>query len=88
MFVDYAKVFTRDKLDADSPDDEISSYGVGATLNIPKKQGKYPGFSFALTYAHPLPNADTPTRSTSGFGGSFPYPHTRGTVYLSTMIRY
>ena len=88
MFVDYAKVFTRDGPPSEKSDEEISSFGAGATLNIPKKQGKYPGFSFALTYAHPLPNADTPTRSTSGFGGSFPYPHTRGTVYLSTMIRY
>jgi len=88
MFVDYAKVFTRDKLDADSPDDEISGYGVGVTLNVPKKQGKYPGFSFALSYAQPVPGMDEPARSTGGFGPSKPIPTPRGTVYLSSMIRY
>ena len=88
MFVDYAKVFTRDKLDADTPDDEISSYGVGATLNIPKKEGKYPGLSFAISYAQPIPGMDEPARSTGGFGPSKPFPTPRGTVYLSGMVRY
>ena len=88
MFVDYAKVFTRDKLNADSPDDEIGGYGVGVTLNVPKKQGKYPGFSFALSYAQPIPGMDEPARSTGGFGPSKPFPTPRGTVYLSSMIRY
>ena len=88
MFVDYAKVFTRNRLTSDAADDEISSYGVGATLNIPKKQGKYPGFSFAISYAHPIPGMDVPARSTGGFGPSAPSLNSRGTVYLSSMIRY
>ena len=88
MFVDYAKVFTRDGPPSEKSDEEISSFGAGATLNIPKKQGKYPGFSFALSYAQPIPGMDEPARSTGGFGPSKPFPTPRGTVYLSTMIRY
>ena len=88
IFLDHGKVFTRDKLSLESADDEISGFGAGATLNIPKKENKYPGFSFAISYAHPMPDSDVPARSTGAFGASVPYLYPRGTIYLSGMTHY
>ncbi len=88
MFIDHGRVFTRDRLSTETTDDELSGFGVGATLNIPKKENKYPGFSFAISYGHPMPNADVPARSTGGFGASVPHLYPRGTIYLSGMTHY
>ena len=75
IFVDSGRVFVRDKLSSETTDEDISSAGAGITLNIPKKENKYPGFSFAFSYGHPMPSAKLPGRG-------------RGTIYLSGMTNY
>ena len=75
-FFDSGRVFVRNKLPTETSDEDISSFGAGLTLNIPKKENKYPGFSFAVSYGVPVP------------GGKKPSDTSWGTVYLSGLINY
>jgi hypothetical protein len=69
-------VFVRNYLPTERWAQDISSYGVGLTLNIPKKEDKYPGLSFAVSYGVPVP------------GGKKPSDRSWGTIYLSGLINY
>ena len=55
--------------------DGVTTRCLGKRFNTQKKENKYPGFSFAFSYGHPMPSAKLP-------GGG------RGTIYLSGMTNY
>ena len=86
MFADYGRMFTLDRLTyeegytGEKADEDIAGTGFGFTLNIPKKENKHPGLSFAVAYAVPMfgslrsPNASP--------------DYTWGMVYLSGMTNY
>ena len=80
MFADYGRMFTLDNFPSETTDEDIAGTGFGFTLNIPKKENKHPGFSFAVAYAVPMfgslrsPNASP--------------DYTWGMVYLSGMTNY
>jgi hemolysin activation/secretion protein len=75
IFFDHGKVFTRNKLSTES-DRKISGLGGGFKFNLPKKEGRYPGASIALSYAVPVLGSPAPTDGSSG------------TLYLSGLISY
>ena len=75
-FFDTGRVFVRNYLPTERWAQDISSYGGGLTLNIPKKEDKYPGLSFAVSYGVPVP------------GGKKPSDRSWGTIYLSGLINY
>ena len=88
MFADYGRMFTLNKLTledgytAEKSDEDIAGTGFGFTLNIPKKENKHPGFSFAVAYAVPMfgtPRSRSPNPSPD---------YTWGMVYLSGMTNY
>ena len=85
IFVDSGRVFVRDKLSSETTDEDISSAGAGVTLNIPKKENKYPGLSFALTYGVPMPGAKKPAENSGNPQSTF---LGWGTIYLSGMTNY
>ena len=61
-------------------DEDIAGTGFGFTLNIPKKENKYPGFSFAVAYAVLMFGS---LRSLNASPDN-----TWGMVYLSGMTNY
>ena len=82
MFADYGRMFTLDNFPSETTDEDIAGTGFGFTLNIPKKENKHPGFSFAVAYAVPMfgtPRSRSPNASPD---------NTWGMVYLSGMTNY
>jgi hypothetical protein len=75
-FLDHGGVFVRTRLSTEKVGQTISGAGFGFKVNIPKKENKYPGVSFAFAYGRPVFRGQNPA------DGSF------GTVYLSTLVNY
>ena len=75
MYLEHGKVYVRE-IRSGEVDQEISAAGGGIKINIPKKENKSPGLSFAVTYGAPV------------FNSIAPADESYGTVYLNGMINY
>lgn len=75
-FIDYGRVFVRNRQPEDAGDQDLTGVGGGFRFNLPPSDDGHPQFNFSFFYAIPP------------FAAPNPSDGSRGTVYLAGMVTF